>query len=64
MVRWKLNSPACELVFNLGANLRTFNFAGYAYGYNASVPIQEARKDSARIRYHHDHLWYLLKAIK
>ncbi|KAK9909988.1 hypothetical protein M0R45_033966 [Rubus argutus] len=37
---------------------------GYAYGYNASVPIQEARKDSARIRYHHDHLWYLLKAIK
>ncbi|PRQ54454.1 putative glycosidase [Rosa chinensis] len=37
---------------------------GYAYGYNASMPIQEARKDNLRIRYHHDHLWYLLKAIK
>ncbi|KAM5552531.1 hypothetical protein ABKV19_027070 [Rosa sericea] len=37
---------------------------GYAYGYNASTPIQEARKDNLRIRYHHDHLWYLLKAIK
>ncbi|KAL6125101.1 hypothetical protein ACLB2K_077609 [Fragaria x ananassa] len=37
---------------------------GYAYGYNASTPIEEARKDNLRIRYHHDHLWYLLKAIK
>uniref|UniRef100_A0A2N9EWC3 Beta-glucosidase n=1 Tax=Fagus sylvatica TaxID=28930 RepID=A0A2N9EWC3_FAGSY len=31
---------------------------------NSSLPIQDALKDSLRIRYHYGHLSYLLKAIK
>ncbi|KAK9912328.1 hypothetical protein M0R45_036196 [Rubus argutus] len=52
-IKEKYNNPVIYITEN-----------GYAYGYNASVPIQEARKDNLRIRYHHDHLWYLAKAIK
>ncbi|XP_065872948.1 vicianin hydrolase-like isoform X1 [Euphorbia lathyris] len=37
---------------------------GLATGNNASISIDEARKDGLRIRYLHDHLTYLLKAIK
>lgn len=57
------NYPANILVSCM-CRIYMFNFVGYAYGYNASTPIEEARKDNLRIRYHHDHLWYLLKAIK
>ncbi|GMY22314.1 vicianin hydrolase-like [Fagus crenata] len=37
---------------------------GMADANNSSLPIQDALKDSLRIRYHYGHLSYLLKAIK
>ncbi|XP_062079577.1 beta-glucosidase 17-like [Humulus lupulus] len=40
------------------------NENGMADATNDSLPIKEALKDSLRIRYHHSHLSYLLKAFK
>ncbi|KEH33182.1 putative vicianin beta-glucosidase [Medicago truncatula] len=37
---------------------------GIATYRNDSVPINVARKDGVRIKYHHDHLYYLLEGIK
>ncbi|XP_050211257.1 vicianin hydrolase-like [Mercurialis annua] len=37
---------------------------GLADANNASLSVEEARKDALRIRYYHSHLTYLLKAIK
>ncbi|XP_059649065.1 beta-glucosidase 12-like [Cornus florida] len=37
---------------------------GVADANNSTLPVKEALKDNLRIMYHHDHLTYLLKAIK
>lgn len=52
-IKKKYNNPEIYITEN-----------GFAYGINASKSIEQVRKDNLRIRYHHDHLWHLLKAVK
>ncbi|KAF3449023.1 hypothetical protein FNV43_RR09747 [Rhamnella rubrinervis] len=48
----------------VGALKQFYNFTGVPEPNNSTVPVKEALKDSIRIRYLHDHLFYLLKSVK